>query len=127
MELPAGGPSPPAAGEGSGPLFPHAGRHTELSQDVSVKMNWQPGGSLKLVLSRETATGGSGKRSLRSLPMVFRRIGEPSASLRLPLPPILNALKSSQTRQDVEDGVRTCRAERIAVPSSGCGVRGFRR
>jgi len=32
--------------------------------------------------------GGSGKRSLRSLPMVLAPVQEPSASWRFPLPPI---------------------------------------
>jgi hypothetical protein len=57
-------------------------RKTGFARGVSVKTNWQSHGSLKPSLSRQKATGGSGKRSLRSLPMVFRRMGEPSAILR---------------------------------------------
>jgi hypothetical protein len=64
-------------------------------------------------IKSRVAAASEGKRSL---PMVFRNAEEPSASLRLPLPPILHALKSQQTLRGIQAQSAPSTNKPIAFP-----------
>jgi hypothetical protein len=65
--------------------MPCPGRGAAIIRDASVNTKKQLPMNLRRWAGK--GVGGSGKRSLRSLPMVLTYAKEPSASVRLPLPP----------------------------------------